>query len=85
MEYVHGFSDKWFHLGLSLGLQYHTLKHIEASGHNADVGDHMMSMLQEWLNGAGSLPNWGSLAVALESPLVREGEAAQKIRSEHQL
>ena len=77
---------KWFHLGLSLGLCYHTLKNIEASHHD-DVGDHMIDMLRKWLKGVDlettkgvrGQPSWRSLAQALDCPLVREGHVARQV------
>ena len=83
-DYVHDLSRKWFHLGLSLGLRYPTLKNIEASHHH-DVGDHMTDIIKSWLDGKGvrGPPSWKSLAQALNCPLVRENQLAQKIRAEH--
>ena len=93
-EYVHVLNHKWFHLGLSLGLHYSTLKNIETS-HYQDVGDHMTDMLAKWLNGVDlettidkgvSGPrSWRSLALALDCPLVRERTAALKIQEQHQI
>jgi hypothetical protein len=88
-EYVHDLSYKWFHLGLSLGLRYHTLKNIEASHH--DVGERMTDMLLKWLRGAGlettkgvrDPPSWRSLAKALDSSLVNVHHVACKIMKEH--
>jgi hypothetical protein len=90
VEYVHDLSYKWFHLGLSLGLHYHTLKNIEASHHH-DVGEHMTDMLLKWLRGTGLEttegvkypPSWRSLARALGSPLVNMHHMACKIMKEH--
>ena len=89
-EFVKDLEHKWFHLGLSLGLRYPTLKIIEAS-HHANVGDHMTDMLAKWLNGVDpettrgvSGPrSWRSLASALDCPLVRERTAALEIQREH--
>ena len=89
-EYVHDLEHKWFHLGLSLGLRYPTLKNIEAS-HHQDIGDRMTDMLVKWLNGVDlettkgvSGPrSWRSLALALDCPLVRERTVADKIQREH--
>jgi len=88
--YLLNLNHKWFHLGLSLGLGYHTLKNIH---YNVD-GDHMTNMLQKWLRGVdletttegvrGAL-SWRALALALDSPLVREGQVACKIKKEHNI
>ena len=88
--YVQDLSHKWFHLGLSLGLRYPTLKNIEASHHH-DVGDHMTDTLLKWLRGAdqeatGGVrgpPSWRSLALALDCPLVKESQVARKIQRNH--
>ena len=90
--YVQDLSHKWFHLGLSLGLRYPTLKNIEASHHH-DVGDHMTNMLLKWLKGVDlettrkvrGPPSWKSLALALKCPLVREFQVAKRIQREHQI
>jgi hypothetical protein len=86
--YVQDLSHKWFHLGLSLGLRYPTLKNIGASHHH-DVGDHMTDMLLKWLRGADRTervrgpPSWRSLALALNCPLVRESQVARNIQGNH--
>ena len=89
---VHSLNHKWFHLGLSLGLSYSTLKSIEAS-HHYDIGDHMTDMLQKWLEGVDEdtakefrgPSSWRSLALALDCPLVREHQVALNIKSEHEI
>ena len=80
-EYVLDLKRKWFHLGLSLGLHYFTLKDIEAS----NVEDHMTKMLAYWLDNKGvkGSPSWMSLAQALSSPLVKGSKEAHKILTEH--
>ena len=80
---------KWFHLGLSLGLHYSTLKDIEAS-HFLGVENHMTNVLQKWLNEIDRVsergpPSWRSLALALDCPLVREHQVARSIQDEHQI
>ena len=81
--YVLDVSHKWFHLGLSLGLRYPTLKNIEASHSHEGVEGHMTSVLQRWLRGVSientaasgctrGVPSWRALALALDSPLVKE-------------
>ena len=90
--YVHDLEHKWFHLGLSLGLRYPTLRKIEAS-HHQDVGDYMTDILVKWLNGVDlettkgvSGPrSWRSLSLALDCPLVRERTVANKIQRENQI
>ena len=88
VELTQDLNHKWFHLGLSLGLRYPTLKSIEASHHH-DVGDHMTDMLHKWLKGIGQKtrgpPSWRSLAHALDCPLVREHVVARKIKQEYQI
>ena len=85
-EYVGDLNHKWFHLGLSLGLRYSTLKNIEASHHH-DVGDHMTDNIKSWLDGKGvrGPPSWRSLALALDCPLVRGRQVAHRIEREHKL
>ena len=94
--YVHDVNHKWFHLGLSLGLRYPTLKNIEASHSHQGVEGHMTNVLQRWLRGVAientviassgctrGFPSWRALALALDSPLVKERQAACKIQSDH--
>jgi hypothetical protein len=90
--YLTVLNSKWFHIGLSLGLCYSTLKNIEASHHH-DVGDHMTNTLKKWLKGVDlettkrlrGPPSWRSLAQALDSPLVRGRQVSRKIQREHQM
>lgn len=84
-ECVADLNHKWFHLGISLGMRYHILKNIEASSHHNDVRNHMTNMLQEWLKHVGGPPSWRALALALESPLVKERPVARKVLREHQI
>ena len=79
-EHIRDLNHKWFHLGLSLGLRYPTLKNIEASHHH-DVGDHMTDIIKSWLDGKGvrGPPSLRSLAQALDCPLVREYAVARKV------
>ena len=80
---------KWFHLGLSLELQYSTLKNIEFYCRQHEE-NYMTNMLQKWLNGVDCVsergpPSWRSLALALDCPLVREHQVARSIRDDHQV
>ena len=89
MVYTSTLNHKWFHLGLSLGLSYSTLKCIEAS-HHYDVGSHMTDVLLQWLRNVDHVliesakpPSWGALVLALESNLVRERPTAQRVLRDH--
>ena len=87
--YVHTLKHKWFHLGLSLGLHYSTLKCIEAS-HHLGIDNHITNVLHKWLNEVDCVsergpPCWRSLALALDCPLVCECQVARSIRDEHQI
>lgn len=90
-QYVLSLNRKWFHLGLSLGLSYSTLKNLGASPNSYDVGDLMTSMLQKWLKGVDlnttrvrGPPSWRSLALALNCPLVGESQVARDVQRDHQ-
>ena len=75
---------KWFHFGLSLGLDYTTLMEIKASQHY-EVKDLMVTMLNKWLKEKGNRPSWRSLAIALSCPLVQECRLAETIENEHRV
>lgn len=89
MEYMHDLNHKWFHLGLSLGLRYPTLKNIEASPHHCDIGDYMKDTLLKWLEGVDlettmavrGPHSWRSLALALDCPLVKESKLACRMQN----
>ena len=88
LNYIHTLMYKWFHLGLSLGLHYSTLKCIEAS-HHLGV-ENQINVLQKWLNEVDYVsergpPSWRSLALALDCPLVREHQVACSIQDERQI
>lgn len=62
-------SERWFNLGLELGLLYPTLKHIE--GPNKSKKDCMVDMLAEWLYQQDDVeklggPTWQQLSKALK-------------------
>jgi hypothetical protein len=86
-EYVRDSYHKWFHLGLSLGIRYATLKEIECTPGHHQLEDYALDMLQKWLRSAHletGPPSCRSLAQALDCPLVREHKQAQKIQYDHQ-
>ena len=79
---VAGVAD-WFHLGLSLGLEYTTLEKNEKNNHG-DVDCCMTDMLAAWLQGQGtSTPSWGALVDGLASHGVNKKDIATKVAMAH--
>ena len=64
--------NKWYELGLALGLEQPTLESIKSN--------HKSQMLTKWLNRVdGCRPSWNALVIALSSPTVQENAAANQI------
>ena len=77
----------WFHLGLAVGLLYHTLKLIE-SDDPKDNRACLTETLKAWLRKVDMVsksgqPSWRVLAQALSSSLVDESEVANTISTMH--
>ena len=73
--------NKWFNLGLELGLRQPTLLNI-VDQHKPP--DHKREMLTRWLNQVdGCRPSWKALVEALKSSEVQANAIASKIEKAH--
>ena len=69
--------NKWFELGLALGLKQPTLDAITL---NHKPADYKREMLTKWLNQVnGCKPTWKALVKALRSPIVQCYNTANEI------
>ena len=80
MKAVHGV-NKWFNLGLELGLLQPTLQSIRDQH---QPSDHKREMLTKWLNQVdGCRPSWKVLVEALRSSTVQANAIANTIEQDH--
>ena len=71
--------DKWFQIGVQLGVSESKLRQIEADYHTLDR--RFSEMISFWLNGNTQVPvSWTSLVQVLESRFVNEKGLANQIR-----
>ena len=71
--------DKWFQIGIQLGLSESKLCQIESNYH--DVERCFLEVISFWLNGNTQVAvSWNSLIDVLESPFVNEKGLADKLR-----
>ena len=82
---LNGLDYKWFHLGLALGVPYHSLKNIESSGE--DERGKMWTMLIRWWQDRHArgpeVATWRFLIAALRGPLVSECKVALQLGQHH--
>ena len=71
--------DKWFQIGVQLGLDETKLNQIEADHHNVDR--RFSEVINFWLNGNTQVTvSWKSLVEVLESPFVNKKGLASRLR-----
>ena len=71
--------DKWFRIGVQLGLDETKLNQIEANHRTVDR--YFSEVISFWLNGNTQVTmTWKSLIEVLESPFVNEKGLARKLR-----
>ena len=71
--------NKWFQIGVQLGINETNLHQIEADYHTVDR--RFSEMISFWLNGNTQVPiTWKSLIEVLESRFVNKKGLAKKIR-----
>ena len=71
--------DKWFQIGVQLGVSESKLRQIEADYHTLDR--RFSEMISFWLNGNTQVPvSWTSLVQVLESRFVSEKGLANQLR-----
>ena len=71
--------DKWFQIGVQLGVSESKLRQIEADYHTLDR--RFSEMISFWLNGNTQVPvSWMSLVQVLESRFVSEKGLANQLR-----
>ena len=71
--------NDYINLGLELGLLQPTLKRLESTCSSESLGRHIMSA---WLNKIDKVncPTWEYLISALESQMVKQNAAAEKLK-----
>ena len=71
--------EKWFFIGLKLGIKKDKLEDIKREHSNVD--DRFTEMLMNWLSNDETTYTctWGAMATALRSPSVRLGHLADKL------
>ena len=71
--------DKWFQIGVQLGVSESKLRQIESDYHTLDR--RFSEMISFWLNGNTQVPvSWMSLVEVLESRFVSEKGLANQLR-----
>ena len=71
--------DKWFQIGVQLGINESKLRQIESDYHTLDR--RFSEMISFWLNGNTQVPvTWMSLVQVLESRFVSEKGLANQLR-----
>ena len=76
--------DKWFRIGVQLGLSEIKLKQIEADHHNVDR--YFSEVIGFWLKGNTQVPvTWESLVETLETPFVDEKGLAKRLKEKQGL
>ena len=71
--------DKWFRIGIQLGLNESKLRQIGADYHTVDM--RFTEVISFWLNGNTPVPvSWKSLVEILEQPFVGEKGLAMRLR-----
>ena len=71
--------DKWFRIGIQLGLSESKLRQIGADYHTVDM--RFTEVISFWLNGNTQVPmSWESLVEVLESRFVDEEGLAMRLR-----
>ena len=72
--------NKWYNIGLQLGLSPETLDAIEQTKRHV-VDDCFTETLKLWLRGSGSRPSWSCLARALKEQTVGLVVLAEKLQN----
>ena len=80
IEAVWEAKDKWFYIGLKLGINKDKLDAIKQD-HSQDVDDCFTETIMTWLSNdeASYSCTWATMATALRSPSVRFGHLADKL------
>ena len=75
-------TNKWFELGLALGLKYSTLNGIETD--NTTVDKRKREMVRSWLQKKDECtPSWQALVEALKDTLVQHIDVADNIEQKY--
>ena len=76
-------TNKWFELGLALGLKYSTLNGIETD--KTTVDERKREMVRSWLQKKDECtpPSWQALVEALKDTLVQHIDVAENIEQKY--
>ena len=76
--------DKWYEIGVQLGVSESKLRQIEAD--HTTVGRRFSEVINFWLKGNTQVAtNWESLVIVLESSFVDEKGLAKKLREKGEM
>ena len=78
---LHSVSDKWYSLGVQLGVSIEKLKCIRRE--NLLTSECLLDMLNSWLKCTDPPHTWKALVEALESSPIEEKTLAQQLRDKY--
>ena len=73
--------NKWYNLGLALGLPSSTLDSIKAQYDSTK--DCLREMSKEWLKRTNPKPSWRAVVVGLRDVTVEENQLAEKVEKKY--
>ncbi len=73
--------NKWYNIGLKLGVESHTLDSI--GDRFDDPTDCLREVIKQWLKGGSPQPTWRALVDALKSCVVGEEKLASELEAKY--
>ena len=83
LEDIHDAHDKWYGIGLRLGLTQTVLKGLEQEYQKTE--EMLREMLGHWLKQVTPAPTWDALFQALRSKTVNEPSLAEQLLEKHHI
>ncbi len=81
LKATHSGRNKWYNIGLELGVESHTLDSI--GDRFDDPTDCLREVIKQWLKGVSPQPTWRALVDALRSCVVGEEKLASELEAKH--
>ncbi len=81
LEAAHSGRNKWYNIGLKLGVESHTLDSI--GDRFDDPTDCLREVIKQWLKGVSPQPTWRALVDALRSCVVGEEKLASELEAKY--
>ena len=78
LEAVWKAREKWYNIGLKLGILPGTLDAISKTA-NQNTDDCVSAMIKDWLKNGKPKPSWAAVAKALKSPMVGYEHLAEQL------